>query len=83
MIKAGVDEKLEAQAIVEPIQTLEESGLDRAEVEALAYGFWLERGSPHGSSEEDWYRAEAELARRRANASADPAELVMTAASGS
>lgn len=31
------------------------------EVAALAYQFWIERGSPHGSHEEDWYRAEEAL----------------------
>jgi hypothetical protein len=34
---------------------------DQAEIAALAYEFWIERGSPHGSHEEDWHRAEAEL----------------------
>ena len=31
------------------------------EIAALAYGFWLERGTPIGSPEEDWFRAEEEL----------------------
>ena len=31
------------------------------EVAALAYQLWIERGSPHGSHEEDWYRAEEQL----------------------
>ena len=30
-------------------------------VEQMAYRFWQERGSPHGSPEEDWFRAEREL----------------------
>ena len=34
---------------------------NRAQIEALAYQLWLERGSPDGSSEDDWYRAESEL----------------------
>ncbi|MDQ6675682.1 MAG: DUF2934 domain-containing protein [Acidobacteriota bacterium] len=36
----------------------------QAELEELAYRYWLERGSPDGSSEEDWFRAERELERR-------------------
>jgi hypothetical protein len=41
---------------------------DEMEVQKLAYEFWLERGSPHGSPEEDWFRAKEELShlRRRA-----------------
>lgn len=31
------------------------------EIAALAYEFWTQRGSPIGSPEEDWFRAEAEL----------------------
>lgn len=30
----------------------------------LAYILWQERGCPEGSSEEDWFRAEQELAGR-------------------
>jgi hypothetical protein len=33
----------------------------RAEIEALAYRFWEERGHPLGSPEEDWFRAERHL----------------------
>ena len=32
------------------------------QVAALAYGFWMERGCPEGCPEEDWFRAERELA---------------------
>jgi hypothetical protein len=34
-----------------------------AEVEALAYQLWLERGCPIGSDQDDWYRAEEQLRR--------------------
>lgn len=44
--------------------TASEPWLDRAEVERLAYFYWLERGGQGGSPEEDWFRAEAELRRR-------------------
>jgi hypothetical protein len=35
--------------------------LHHKDVERLAYRFWQERGSPIGSPDEDWFRAEAEL----------------------
>ncbi len=34
------------------------------EIELLAYHYWQERGSPIGSPDEDWHRAEEELHRR-------------------
>jgi hypothetical protein len=30
-------------------------------IAVLAYQFWLERGCPHGTPEEDWFRAEREI----------------------
>ena len=38
-----------------------EAPVDPEMVEAMAYQFWLQRGCPIGSDQEDWYRAEAEL----------------------
>lgn len=35
---------------------------DREAVELRAYELWIERGSPIGSPEVDWLRAETELA---------------------
>jgi hypothetical protein len=35
--------------------------LDHAQVAALAYQFWLERGCPVGSPDVDWFRAEGEV----------------------
>jgi hypothetical protein len=34
---------------------------DHEDTERLAYRFWLERGCPIGSPEDDWFRAEDEL----------------------
>jgi len=31
------------------------------EIAILAYILWEQRGCPHGSPDEDWFRAEAEL----------------------
>jgi len=35
---------------------------DESAIAPLAYQFWLERGCPDGCPEEDWFRAERELA---------------------
>jgi hypothetical protein len=35
------------------------------DIAVLAYSYWLERGQADGSSEEDWLRAERELAEAR------------------
>ena len=37
-----------------------------AEIEALAYELWEARGCPHGSPEEDWFRAAEQLRSRAA-----------------
>lgn len=42
-----------------------DASLEEDDVARLAYHFWLERGGPEGCPEEDWYRAEQELAGRR------------------
>jgi Protein of unknown function (DUF2934) len=36
-------------------------GPDIEEIKARAYQLWMERGSPHGSADQDWHRAEQEL----------------------
>jgi len=41
------------------------SGITREEIEDLAHSYWVARGRPHGSHEEDWIRAEQELKLRR------------------
>lgn len=38
---------------------------DHDEIAMLAYQYYEERGGEHGAHEEDWYRAEQELRRRR------------------
>lgn len=45
---------------------------DRANIARLAYVYWLARGCPIGSPEEDWFRAEQDLS----------SEQTRTAASG-
>src|SRR5580704_716665 len=34
-------------------------------IAAVAYRIWRDRGCPHGSDKEDWFRAEQELKRTR------------------
>ena len=36
-------------------------GVEHEKIARLAYQYWQERGSPDGSPEEDWLRAEREL----------------------
>ena len=38
---------------------------DQGQIAELAYYYWCDRGCPHGSPEEDWFRAEEDLKRRR------------------
>jgi hypothetical protein len=35
------------------------------DVAKLAYSYWIARGYAHGNADEDWLRAEAELAGKR------------------
>ncbi|HWF45957.1 MAG TPA: DUF2934 domain-containing protein [Bryobacteraceae bacterium] len=49
--------------------------LDNEEIERLAYRLWQERGSPYGSSQNDWFRA-LELLRRRDSAEGPPFSAV-------
>jgi LmbE family N-acetylglucosaminyl deacetylase len=44
--------------------------VDHGMVEKLAYQLWQERGSPLGSPEQDWLRAEEQL--RSENSLGDP-----------
>jgi len=38
---------------------------NQAEISALAYELWIQRGCPLGSPEVDWFRAEEELKIRK------------------
>ena len=56
----------QAQAVVGSRQVQPASGRPEAEeVARLAHQYWLERGSPIGTPEEDWFRAEEEFRLRR------------------
>lgn len=41
-----------------------DASLEHGDVGLLAYQFWEQRGCPDGCADEDWYRAEQELAGR-------------------
>jgi hypothetical protein len=41
--------------------TIDKPGPSHEEIARRAYQLWEERGKPHGSHEEDWYRAQHEL----------------------
>jgi hypothetical protein len=45
-----------------PSTAAEQKHAGDEELRPLAYQFWQERGCPADSSEEDWYRAEQEMA---------------------
>ena len=73
--------ELEPELEPPPFEAATESEIlwDPQEVAALAYGYWVERGSPCDSPQEekdaDWFRAESCLrARIAAAAVAPPAE---------
>src|ERR1700682_4940733 len=38
---------------------------NREQIAALAYRLWQDRGCPEGTPDEDWFRAERELARSK------------------
>ncbi len=63
-----------ARAESEPLnaagQALNAEPDNHDEIAALAYEFWIQRGSPVGSPEEDWFRAEEELKSRKVNVQA-------------
>ena len=51
---------------IETLSSPEEPPAPQDEIRLLAYQFWEERGCPNDSPEEDWLRAEEEIARRAA-----------------
>jgi hypothetical protein len=47
--------------------------VDQSRIEQVAYDFWVQRGCPMGSSEEDWFRAEQHLRAEPSNPEAQAA----------
>ncbi len=61
-----------AETLNEPMETTGQALTSEPDshdkIAALAYEFWIQRGSPVGSPEDDWFRAEEEIKNRKANA---------------
>ena len=58
----------QAQEVVVELPQVQPGASDCPEAEEvarLAHQYWLERGSPIGTPEEDWFRAEEEFRLRR------------------
>ena len=47
---------------VVPAESSERKAVRQEDIAALAHSYWVEREHSHGSHEEDWLRAERELA---------------------
>lgn len=52
---------MQRSAAVEEPEQSSETVPPQEEIASLAYALWLQRGSPEGSPDEDWFRAEQEL----------------------
>jgi hypothetical protein len=52
--------ELKAKLPVDPGEMTQQNR-DPQKVAQLAYFYWESRGCPHGSAEEDWFRAERDI----------------------
>lgn len=66
-VEAAQPQHASAAAASNPVPL--DPGAVREEIARLAYSFWEARGRQGGSPEEDWFRAEQEILKRRAGAS--------------
>jgi len=63
-------------------ESMENQEVDQTRIELVAYEFWVQRGCPIGSPEEDWFRAEQRLRGEGPAEEApanDPSNLIQTA----
>jgi hypothetical protein len=67
-VTANIGAAAATEMQMEPVQS--HSVADHEEIARLAYAYWVERGCPHGSSEEDWFRAETTLREQAHEAAA-------------
>jgi len=68
MTKQAVKMAVETKATMESPESVPADSpapFSQQEIADLAYEFWLDRGCPHGSPDEDWFRAERELRNRQ------------------
>ena len=56
--RAAVRLLLSFHRIISRGEHMEHQEVDQSTIEQVAYDFWLQRGCPMGSPEEDWFRAE-------------------------
>jgi hypothetical protein len=49
--------------------------IDHDSIARLAYTYWMDRGGAGGNPADDWFRAEAELRRRAAEAAVEAAAV--------
>jgi hypothetical protein len=61
--KNSTSKKAESQVSGKPDVVAAAKEVTPEEIAALAYELWVQRGCPHGSHEEDWHLAEAQLRR--------------------
>ena len=61
-LKIDPEQNVTSEALIEPGLPALSNKANEKEIALLAYQFWQERGCPVGSDQEDWFRAERELA---------------------
>jgi hypothetical protein len=73
MTKQAAKMAIETESTIEspegPVPADSPVRFSQQEIANLAYEFWLDRGCPHGSADQDWFRAERELRNVRLNLS--------------
>ena len=65
-LRNGEDPEAPPETSVREEMQNESREADHRQIAELAYCYWCDRGRPHGSPEDDWFRAEHDLKRRRA-----------------
>ena len=64
-VKMAVETEATMESPEESVLADSPAPFSQQEIADLAYEFWLDRGCPHGSPDEDWFRAERELRNRQ------------------
>ena len=78
--KSKTASAVDAQHYPEQNEVAGSDSPDIQELQMRAYHLWIERGSPHGSADQDWHRAEQEL---RANSGSERISDKLNEGSGS
>ena len=61
MAKSQMAVVADPESLQDATQNVISEPVNQAEISALAYELWIQRGCPLGSPEVDWLRAEEEL----------------------